>query len=163
MCECTKGWASRCARATSKTCTCNCGGKNHGKLLPGAGDSETREITPLNFRSNLIPPMNFIRPLFKLPNIILRRDLTGHISTNVIRKYVVHSPTGFEWGYGGSGPADLAFNILAMFIPDYWAWVYHQDFKWEFIAQMPKEGDVISMWKIIFWCVGKFMKEEQFV
>jgi hypothetical protein len=26
---------------------------------------------------------------------------------------VNHSPTGFEWGYGGSGPAQLAFAILA--------------------------------------------------
>ena len=25
---------------------------------------------------------------------------------------IIHSPGGFEWGYGGSGPADLAFNIL---------------------------------------------------
>lgn len=25
---------------------------------------------------------------------------------------VNHSPTGFEWGYGGSGPAQLAFAIL---------------------------------------------------
>lgn len=23
-----------------------------------------------------------------------------------------HSPTGFEWGYGGSGPAQLALAIL---------------------------------------------------
>jgi hypothetical protein len=25
---------------------------------------------------------------------------------------VRHSPTGFEWGYGGSGPADLALSIV---------------------------------------------------
>jgi hypothetical protein len=25
-----------------------------------------------------------------------------------------HSPTGFEWGYGGSGPAQLALAILAL-------------------------------------------------
>ena len=24
-----------------------------------------------------------------------------------------HSPTGFEWGYGGSGPAELALALLA--------------------------------------------------
>jgi hypothetical protein len=28
-----------------------------------------------------------------------------------------HSPTGMEFGYGGSGPADFALNILAIFIP----------------------------------------------
>ena len=31
-----------------------------------------------------------------------------------------HSPTGFEWGYGGSGPAQLALAILAdHFGPDH--------------------------------------------
>lgn len=29
---------------------------------------------------------------------------------------VMHSPTGFESGYGGSGPADLALSILADFL-----------------------------------------------
>ena len=31
---------------------------------------------------------------------------------------VHHSPSGFEWGYGGSGPADLALSILALVIGD---------------------------------------------
>lgn len=29
-----------------------------------------------------------------------------------LRHVVRHSPTGFEWGYGGSGPSDLALSIL---------------------------------------------------
>lgn len=33
--------------------------------------------------------------------------------TMPLRHVVVHSPTGFEWGYAGSGPADLALSILA--------------------------------------------------
>jgi hypothetical protein len=63
-----------------------------------------------------------------------------------------HSPDGFEMGYAGSGPADLALTILL----DYFgsetkscrdfidpsrldaaankAWRYHQDFKRSFIA-----------------------------
>jgi len=28
-----------------------------------------------------------------------------------------HSPTGFEWGYGGSGPAQLALAILRQSSP----------------------------------------------
>lgn len=31
---------------------------------------------------------------------------------------VFHSPTGFEMGYGGSGPADLALSILADLLDD---------------------------------------------
>lgn len=32
--------------------------------------------------------------------------------TGVLRHHVKHSPTGFAWGYTGSGPADLARCIL---------------------------------------------------
>src|SRR5579862_9119212 len=37
--------------------------------------------------------------------------------TNVPWSVVSHRPSGFEWGYGGSGPADLALNILNWFVP----------------------------------------------
>lgn len=37
------------------------------------------------------------------------------IRTNVQRLEYKHSPTGFNFGYGGSGPADLALNICLMF------------------------------------------------
>lgn len=30
-----------------------------------------------------------------------------------LRHLVRHSPTGFQWGYGGSGPSDLARSLLA--------------------------------------------------
>lgn len=32
-----------------------------------------------------------------------------------LRHLVYHSPTGFEFGYGGSGPADLARSICGHF------------------------------------------------
>lgn len=28
-----------------------------------------------------------------------------------------HSPSGFSWGYGGSGPAQLALAILLRYLP----------------------------------------------
>ena len=34
----------------------------------------------------------------------------------LLRHVEVHSPTGFEWGYAGSGPADLALSILADYL-----------------------------------------------
>ena len=41
-----------------------------------------------------------------------------------------HSPTGFEWGYGGSGPAQLALALLADHTGnDNEAVALHQDFK----------------------------------
>lgn len=47
-----------------------------------------------------------------------------------------HSPTGFEWGYGGSGPAQLALAILAHEYGEKFAEIWYQDFKWDVIARL---------------------------
>lgn len=48
-----------------------------------------------------------------------------------------HSPTGFEWGYGGSGPAQLALALLAdHFGDDDEAVEWHQDFKRAVVAKL---------------------------
>ena len=52
-----------------------------------------------------------------------------------------HSPTGFEWGYGGSGPAQLALALLANHIgDDDQAVVLYQDFKRAVVARLDKRG-----------------------
>ena len=52
-----------------------------------------------------------------------------------------HSPTGFEWGYGGSGPAQLALAILADHLnDDDEAVALHQDFKREVVANLDGGG-----------------------
>ncbi|MBR0753465.1 hypothetical protein JQ604_14855 [Bradyrhizobium jicamae] len=51
-----------------------------------------------------------------------------------------HSPTGFEWGYGGSGPAQLALAILADALgSNQKALLLHQRFKWAVIAKLPRD------------------------
>lgn len=53
-----------------------------------------------------------------------------------------HSPDGFNWGYGGSGPAQLALAILLFVgIPDEDALRLYQNFKWDFIARLPFNED----------------------
>ena len=48
-----------------------------------------------------------------------------------------HSPTGFEWGYGGSGPAQLALAILADFYSDdQLALGHYQNFKFKVIGRI---------------------------
>jgi hypothetical protein len=47
-----------------------------------------------------------------------------------------HSPSGFEWGYGGSGPAQLALALLAdHFNNDERALNLYQKFKWAVVAR----------------------------
>lgn len=53
-----------------------------------------------------------------------------------------HSPDGFNWGYGGSGPAQLALAILLDFTKDESAAQYfYQEFKMKVIAKLPAEKD----------------------
>ncbi len=49
-----------------------------------------------------------------------------------------HSPTGLEWGYGGSGPAQLALALLADVLEDPREAVrLHQNYKWAVVAKLP--------------------------
>jgi hypothetical protein len=57
------------------------------------------------------------------------------ISPEKSLKVFNHSPTGFSWGYGGSGPAQLALAILLRYLPAKEAVSLHQAFKWAIIAQ----------------------------
>jgi len=83
-------------------------------------------------------------------NIICSRDSNG-IKTNVPRRIIYHSPDGFEWGYGGSGPADFAWNILSIFIGKDKAAKYYQKFKFEIVAAIPYEGGNIPRELILEW------------
>jgi hypothetical protein len=56
-----------------------------------------------------------------------------------------HSPTGFEWAYSGSGPAQLALALLADHLGDDDEAVnLHQDFKRIVIAHLPYRGWTLS-------------------
>ena len=56
-----------------------------------------------------------------------------------------HSPTGFEWGYGGSGPAQLALALLADHLRnDNAAVTLHQDFKFQVVAKLPYHGWMLT-------------------
>jgi hypothetical protein len=56
-----------------------------------------------------------------------------------------HSPTGFEWGYCGSGPAQLALAILADHCGnDEQALNFYQRFKWAVIAELPHREWILT-------------------
>ncbi len=61
-----------------------------------------------------------------------------------------HSPDGFQWGYGGSGPADTALSILTDCLGMKQANQLYQLFKWEFVACWGDEWS-ISEEKIREW------------
>lgn len=54
-----------------------------------------------------------------------------------------HSPDGFEWGYGGSGPAQLALALLLDVTGvSTLAVQLYQDFKREFVATWGEEWEI---------------------
>lgn len=83
--------------------------------------------------------------------MVCRRTRRGP-RTNVPQRRVLHSPTGLEWGYAGSGPSDLALNVLLAFGCEYMeAVALHQEFKREFVATMPREGGRIPAKTVHRW------------
>jgi len=121
---------------------------------------------PQNDRTQLLSD-----PINDENGIILQRTDAG-VATNVPRLVTDHSPDGYEWGYHGSGPADLALNIVEVVLRQMgyrgskmlilWngdtcfrkAYTLHQDFKREFIAGMPEAGGVIPLDKIKKWILA---------
>lgn len=103
-------------------------------------------------------------------NVMVRRP-SGTVVR--LRHYEYHSPDGFQYGYGGSGPADLALAILAhalgerptkavirgdrgvrtntAFYSGLRCLRQYQDFKWAVIAKLPKDEP--------FEIAGSFVKE----
>lgn len=105
------------------------------KLRP-SGEDDERSVATLPFDGDVI---------------CMRNPDNGNPATNINQLIVRHSPTGFEWGYSGSGPADFALNILLHFVCLDVANMFYQRFKEEFIAPMAKyggeiKGDVIREW-----------------
>lgn len=68
-----------------------------------------------------------------------------------------HSPTGFSWGYGGSGPAQLALALLMCVTSDELAVRYHQLFKWAVVAKWAGDGT----WRISAGEVAAWLENER--
>lgn len=63
-----------------------------------------------------------------------------------------HSPDGFSWGYGGSGPAQLALAILLAFnVSKQTTQMLHQSFKWDIIARLPQSDFELEDKKVRDW------------
>jgi hypothetical protein len=77
----------------------------------------------------------FVRPLRE---VSLWRDKDGTAHADVPHEYR-HSWT-IEWGYAGSGPADLAYSILVYFYGPSVAEALYQRFKEDVIARIPRDA-----------------------
>lgn len=121
------------------------------------------------------------RSIRGIVSCIVRSDGNGEIlKPHKLSHMELHSPTGFECGYGGSGSADLAASILADFfnVPvravkrafqkggegDAWkVFLYHQPFKFDVISGIHLErgeSRQITSQEVVEW-ICKHENEEK--
>ena len=111
-------------------------------------------------------------------DIQVRRGPDDRLHFNIGQAHTWHSPGGFEWGYHGSGPADFALNILALFIPPSSdpeenqrlsdktsvhgdVTRLHQAFKAQYVATLPREGGTILGATIRGWIASMTYEEQE--
>ena len=67
-----------------------------------------------------------------------------------------HSPDGYEWGYGGSGPSQLALAImLEVTNDDRKALSLYYDFKYDVIAGLADEEWILPLKQIERWIAAQ--------
>lgn len=131
---------SRCENSKSKKCKCQCRGEFHG-LTTGV-----RAVIAGGRQSTLI--LKGAKTYMGHSN----QDIGGQEVTVTDGMHTValpmrldlmnHSPTGFAWGYGGSGPAQLALALLADVLQnDNDALRLYGQFKFEHIATLDQNKD----------------------
>lgn len=80
-------------------------------------------------------------------NVFVREE--GYIR-RPLEHHVLHSPTGFSWGYYGSGPAELARCILWDFLGREPHPALYQKFKEDYIADFAADwilsSEAIESW-----------------
>lgn len=68
-----------------------------------------------------------------------------------------HSPTGHAWGYGGSGPAQLALDLLWDVTGEEPQRSVYQEFKWKRIVRIPMDDD----WEMTEQEIQDWIKEHK--
>lgn len=144
----------RCENAKEDDCDCQCRGKFHG-LKSGRVARDPKTGKPLfqlqgektyfgKIEGDLEWSVFVTNGIETLP-LNLRLDLENH------------SPTGFSWGYYGSGPSQLALALLADATGnDAESVRLHQTFKNEKIATIPKENEwTMTQKEIMEWFNAK--------
>jgi len=125
---------ARCYNAKHPKCYCICGGENHGTktFINIHGEKNIEQ----SCRTLDIKPDGLIIGNFSTRDVYIDGQNLSPSRSQRVRN---HSPDGFMWGYGGSGPAQLALAILLEITDQKTAQALYQQFKWEVIALLPQE------------------------
>ena len=83
-------------------------------------------------------------------DVVLFRGIDGAARATVVH-IPVHSPTGFDWGRPGAGPADLALAVLTAVVDKDTAERHGAAFASEVLARIPFAGGVLRASRIRAW------------
>lgn len=90
----------------------------------------------------------------------IREEFPAGMRVRRLPHVVRHSPTGFEYGYGGSGPADLALSILAACVGADMADRLYQDFKWRHVASRTEPEWRLTVGEVRAWVRAQASDDE---
>lgn len=89
------------------------------------------------------------------PEAVFVEDEDGQVAK--LKHQVRHSPDGFSWGYGGSGPADLARSILTDHLGYIPPPAVYQEFKRHYVARW-EQG---RPWRLSSNAIEAFLEQAQ--
>jgi hypothetical protein len=149
-------------------------------------DASSEILDPADYRDEYLP-----LPLEDHGLVMTREegsDPRGTVKTNVPHRVEMGSPDGFEFGYGGSGPSDLALNAVEHLIQHlategeidppsgYYteedgqvdkgrvsrlAFRLSQEFKSTFVASAPDSGVSYDFEELKAWLLGRLEEERE--
>ena len=100
------------------------------------------------------PEADVLRPGYDAQDVVLYRRVDGTACASV-RHVPRHSPTGIEWGYAGSGPADLARSVLLALTDEATAERLYPAFKADVVARVPHAGGVLRAADVRAWVAAQ--------
>ena len=127
----------------------------------GSGDGASGDGAPSDRASGglrLVVPSEATVPAEGGEDIVLWRDARGvaHASLGTpegapLHHVVRHSPTGIEWGYGGSGPSDLALSVLTAVAGANQAERHYRALVADVITHVPRAGGLLRAERARAW------------
>jgi hypothetical protein len=117
------------------------GGKGFDAISPKPRTRESsRQSAPDNIPAADVEASRYVGYRSEHGAVVLREGQHGRTVPLPMRNDLRnHSPSGPEWGYGGSGPAQLALAILSDAIGERAALLHYQEFKFAVICGLPHE------------------------
>ncbi len=124
-----------------------------------AGDGASAGGAPANLR--LVVPEASSEEAPR-EDIVLWRDARGTARASMgtpegapLHHVVRHSPTGIEWGYGGSGPSDLALSVLTAVAGAEAAERHYRALVAEVVSRAPKAGGMMRAERVRAWLASQ--------